>query len=119
MNEHDFFKQMIHDRAVNDAVVKAKAKMQTKRTVAWRKPLAIAAAAFAVIVGTVFLIPSARAEVLSWFGVSRPQDYLTANPDEREKIPEIDALISSPDSTGGILVLPIDRTDSTAVNSEG
>ena len=118
MNEHDFFKQMIHDRAVNDAVVKAKAKMQTKRTAAWRRPVAIAAAAFAVIVGTVFLIPSARAEVLSWFGVSTPQDYLT-NPDDREKIPEIDALIASPEPEDGFRIIPIDRTNSEAVNSEG
>ncbi|MBR6038916.1 MAG: hypothetical protein IKP38_00350 [Clostridia bacterium] len=119
MNEHDFFKQMIHDRAVNDAVVKAKAKMQTKKTAAWRRPLAIAAAAFAVLVGTVFLIPSARAEVLSWFGVSTPQDYLTTNPDDREKIPEIDALISSPEPEDGFRIIPIDRTNSEAVNSEG
>lgn len=119
MNEHDFFKQMIHDRAVDDTLVKAKAKMQTKRTVAWKRSLAIAAASLAVLIGTVFLIPKARAEVLSWFGVSRPQDYLTTDPDEREKIPEIDALISSPDPENGISVLPIDRTNSTAVNSEG
>ena len=119
MSEHDFFKQMIHDRAVNDAVVKAKAKMQTKRTAAWRRPLAIAAAAFAVIVGTVFLIPSARAEVLSWFGVSTPQDYLTTNPDDRAEIPEIDALIASPEPEDGFRIIPIDRTNSEAVNSEG
>ena len=119
MNEHDFFKQMIHDRAVNDAVVKAKAKMQTKRTAAWRRPVAIAAATLAVIVGTVFLIPSARAEVLSWFGVSTPQDYLTTDPDDREKIPEIDALIASPDANEDVVKIPIDRTDSDAVNSEG
>ena len=119
MNEHDFFKQMIHDRAVNDAVVKAKAKMQTKRTAAWRRPVAIAAATFAVIVGTVFLIPSARAEVLSWFGVSTPQDYLTTNPDDRAEIPEIDALIASPEPEDGFRIIPIDRTNSEAVNSEG
>lgn len=119
MNEHDFFKQMIHDRAVNDAVVKAKAKMQTKRTAAWRRPVAIAAAAFAVIVGSVLLIPSARAEVLSWFGVSTPQDYLTTNPDDRAEIPEIDVLIASPEPEDGFRIIPIDRTNSEAVNSEG
>ncbi len=118
MNEHDFFKQMIHDRAVNDTVVKAKAKMQKKRTFAWKRTVAIAAASFALLIGTVFLIPSARAEVLSWFGVTTPQDYLTVKPDEREAIPEIDALIASPDEDGFKLI-PIDRTNSEAVNSEG
>lgn len=96
MNEHDFFKQMIHDRAVNDEVVKAKAKMQTKRTVAWRRPLAIAAATFAVIVGTVFLIPSARAEVMRWFSATRPEDYLTADPQERVPVDALDILIVPP-----------------------
>ena len=119
MNEHDFFKQMIHDRAVNDAAVKAKAEMQTKRTVSWRRPVAIAAAALAVIVGTVFLIPSARAEVFSWFRVSRPADYLTTDPSERPDVPEFDALIASPDANEDVVTIPIDRTDSDAVNSEG
>ena len=98
MNEHDFFKQMIHDRAVNDAVVKAKAKMQTKRTAAWKRPLAIAAAAFAVIVGTVFLIPSARAEVMRWFTATRPEEYLTADPEERVPVEALDEIILVPAS---------------------
>lgn len=96
MNEHDFFKQMIHDRAVDDALVKAKAKMQTKRTVAWKRPLAIAAASLAVLVGAVFLIPSARAEVLSWFGASRPEEYLMTDPEERTPVDALDVLIVSP-----------------------
>ena len=64
MNEHDFFKKMIFDHAVNDAYVKARTKYATPRGFAWRKAVSIAAAAFVVLVGTVFLIPSARAEVL-------------------------------------------------------
>ncbi|MBQ6235123.1 MAG: hypothetical protein IJK54_04335 [Clostridia bacterium] len=96
MNEHDFFKQMIHDRAVNDAAVKAKAKMQTKRTVSWRRPLAIAAAALAVIVGTVFLIPSARAEVMRWLTATRPEEYLTADPEECVPVEALEILIVPP-----------------------
>lgn len=96
MNEHDFFKQMIRDRAVNDAAVKASVKMQTKRTTAWRRPLAIAAAALAVIVGTVFLIPSARAEVMRWFTATRPEEYLTADPEERVPVEALEILIVPP-----------------------
>ena len=119
MNEHDFFKKMIYDRTVNDAFVKARAKHSTQRGFAWRKAVSLAAAAFVVLVGTVFLIPSARAEVLSWFSTSTPQDYLTTNPDQRTEIPEIEALITSPEKTDGFKLIPIDRTDSKAVNSEG
>lgn len=118
MNEHDFFKKMIFDHAVNDAYVKARTKYATPRGFAWRKAVSIAAAAFVVLVGTVFLIPSARAEVLSWFDVSTPQDYLTTDPDQRTEIPEIEALITSPEKTDGFRFIPIDRTDSKAVNSE-
>lgn len=96
MNEKEYFKKMIHDCAVNDAVVKAKAKMQTKKTAAWRRPLAIAAAAFAVLVGTVFLIPSARAEVMRWFTATRPEEYLTADPEERVPVDALNILIVPP-----------------------
>ena len=119
MNEHDFFKKMIFDHAVNDAYVKARTKYATPRGFAWRKAVSIAAAAFVVLVGTVFLIPSARAEVLSWFGITTPQDYLAADPADRTEIPEIEALITSPEKTDGFRLIPIDRTDSKAVNSEG
>lgn len=119
MNEHDFYKQMIHDRAVNDVLVKARATRPTRTSFAWRRAAAYAAAFLMVLVGTVFLIPSARAEVLSWFNVSTPQDYLTTDSTERTEIPEIEALIASPEPADGFRLIPIDRTDSKAVNSEG
>lgn len=118
MKEHDFFKKMIYDHAINDAYIKARTKYATPRGFAWRKAVSFAAAAFVVLVGTVFLIPSARAEVLSWFGVSTPQDYLTTDADQRTEIPEIESLITSPETTDGFKLIPIDRTDSKAVNSE-
>ncbi len=97
MNEKEYFKKMIHDCAANDALVKAKAKLQTKRTAAWRKPLAIAAASLAVLVGTVFLIPSARAEVFSWFTPRNTGDYVAADPEIREPIEDIDNMIMPPE----------------------
>ena len=119
MKEHDFFKKMIYDHAINDAYIKARTKYATPRGFAWRKAVSFAAAAFVVLVGTVFLIPSARAEVLSWFGITTPQDYLAADPADRTEIPEIESLIASPEPTDGFKLIPIDRTDSKAVNSEG
>lgn len=96
MNEKEFFKQMIYDRAVNDAVVRAKVKQKTQSTFAWKKAAAIAVASLAVLIGTVFLIPSARAEVLSWFGASRPEEYLMTDPEERTPVDALDVLIVSP-----------------------
>ena len=66
-------------------------------------------------------IPSARAEVLSWLGIiTRPKEYLTANPSERPTIEVLDNMIAAaqPEDTE-VKVMEIDRTDSKAVNSEG
>ena len=118
MNEHDFFQELIRERAVNDAQVKARACAERHRPVSWRRIAMIAAASAAVLIGTVFLIPSARAEVLSWFG-ARPEEYLAASDSERETFPEIKTLVSTPaPEETEIGILPIDRTDSKAINSE-
>lgn len=118
MNEKEFFQRVILDRAVNDTTVMKNAAYQQKNTVAWRRTAAIAALCFAALIGAVFLIPSARAEVLSWFGVSTPQDYLSAEPGERPDVPELGALVASPDAAEALVTIPIDRTESKAINSK-
>ena len=110
--------ELIRKESIRRAVLKAQPQRQ-KKTVAWTKTLLPIAACFVLICGTVLLIPSARAEVFSWFGVSRPADYLTADPSERADVPDLDALIASPDANEEVVTIPIDRTDSQAVNSEG
>lgn len=50
-------------------------------------------------------IPAARAEVLSWFGFTSPEDYLAAGPDEREPNEALDAMIVSPAPTDTRVVL--------------
>ena len=112
MKEKEFFQRMILNRAIDDTAVMKNAAYQPKRTAAWRRTAAIAALCLVTVIGTVFLIPSARAEVLSWFGVSTPQDYLNAEPDERPDVPELNALVASPDAAEEIVTIPIDRTDS-------
>lgn len=111
---------MIEEHVVDDARIKAKACAPVPhRGFEWRRAAAIAGLSAAVLIATVFAIPSARAEVLSWFGVSTPGDYLTTGSDDRAEIPEIDALIASPESEDRFVAIPIDRTNSKAVNSEG
>ena len=110
--------ELIEKESIRRAVLSETPQKQRKN-IAWTKILLPIAACLVLAFGTVFLIPSARAEVLSWFGVSTPQDYLTTNPDNRESIPELDALIASPAATDEVVTIPIDRADSEAVMSEG
>ena len=87
----------------------------------WRKVGMAAAACLLLFITTIMAIPSTRAEVLSWLGIiSRPQDYLTAEPSARPAIPVLDSMIATakPEDTEG-KVMEIDRTKSKAVNSEG
>ena len=87
----------------------------------WKKALMTAAAVLVLVMATIMVIPSTRAEVLSWLGIiSRPQDYLTAEPSERPSIEVLDNMIAAakPEDTE-VKVVEIDRTKSEAVNSEG
>lgn len=118
MNEQAYFQELIRERAVDDAKVKAAVTAARRPRFVWRRALTVAAGAAAVLIATVFTIPSTRAEVLSWFkGPSSPQDYLTASEDEHAVIPEIEALIATPEPQA-VVPVPIDRTESEAVNSE-
>ena len=119
MKEKDYFASLIKERVVNDARIKARACAPIPhKGFEWRRAAAIAGLSAAALIGTVFVIPSARAEVLSWFGISTPGEYLTTNADDRTEIPEIEVLIASPEPEDGFAVIPIDRTNSKAVNSE-
>ena len=87
----------------------------------WRRVAMTAVACILLLCTVVIAIPSARAEVLSWLGIiSRPQDYLTADPSERPTIEALDNMIATakPEDTE-VKVVEIDRTDSQAVNSDG
>ena len=89
------------------------------RTFPWKR-LGMAAAALLLLFGaTVMAIPSARAEVLSWLGITNPSEYLSADPDQRPAIEALDNMIATakPEDTE-IKVNEIDRSNSQAVNSE-
>ena len=67
-----------------------------RKPVAWTKILLPIAACLVLAVGVVLTIPSARAEVLSWFHADRPEEYLTADPETRTLVPVLDELIVPP-----------------------
>ena len=115
---------LLDGKAVKAALDKEIARKTTKGRerigFPWRKVGMAAAACLLLFVTTVMAIPSARAEVLSWLGIiSRPQDYLTAEPSERPAIPALDNMIATakPEDTQ-VNVTRIDRDGSRAVNSE-
>ncbi len=94
-------------------------KSYEERSFPWRR-LGMAAALVLLFGATVMAIPSARAEVLSWLGITQPSEYLSTDPDQRPAIEALDNMIATakPEDTE-IRVNEIDRTDSQAVNSEG
>lgn len=121
MTEHTFYKEMIYENIVSDASVKASACTAAKpKSIVWRRAAVAAALCIAVLIGTVFAIPSARAEVLRWFRSTSSSeyitDYLAGDPFDRETEPELQSMLSSPN--GNVVPIPIDRTDSKAINSE-
>ena len=109
--------ELIQKESIRRAVLSEYTQKQ-KKPVAWTKILLPIAACFVLLCGTVLLIPSARAEVLSWFGISTPQDYLTVDPDERPDVPELDALIASPDANAEVVTIPVEHTESDAIDRE-
>ena len=87
----------------------------------WQRAVMAAVGCVLLLFTVIIAIPSTRAEVLAWLGIiTRPQDYLTADPSERPAIEVLDQMIATaqPEDTE-IRVMEIDRTDSEAVNSEG
>lgn len=107
--------------ALDEQIAREPKKARETAGFPWRRAGMVAAAILVLFVTTVMAIPSTRAEVLSWLGIiSRPQDYLTADPSARPSIPVLDNMITTaqPEDTQ-VNVIDIDRTDSKAVNSEG
>ncbi len=97
MREKTFFERMIQTHAVDDAaVMKRAAAPVPRRQRTWKRAGLIAAACAAVLIGTVMLIPSARAEVMRWFTATRPEEYLTTDPEERVPVDALNILIVPP-----------------------
>ena len=98
--------------ALDEQIAREPAKRREPVSFPWRRAGMVAAAVLVLFVTTVMAIPSTRAEVLSWLGIiSRPQDYLTADPSARPSIPVLDNMIEAaqPEDTQ-VKVNAIDRT---------
>ena len=96
MNEQDAYKTVIKNQIVNDDLIKRTARIAApERTPALRilKPVGIALAALLVVFGVTMAIPSARAEVFSWFTPTSTQEYFTQDPAEREPNEQLDTMI--------------------------
>ena len=103
MNEQEAYKTVIRNQIVNDDQIKRAAKAAApKRNTALRvlKPIGIALTALLIVFGVTMAIPSARAEVFSWFrpaSASTTTEYLSQDPEDREPVPELDAMITPQD----------------------
>ena len=130
MKESNFYHKALDMALLNGQEVKAALDKRTEAMAGaarergsfpWHRVAMTAMACLMLLLTVVIAIPSTRAEVLSWLGIiTWPQDYLTADPSERPAIEALDNMIATaqPEDTE-LKVLPIDRTDSKAVNSEG
>lgn len=97
MTEHEFFTQSVQHNIIDHSrICGAILASGNKRKFRASRVLLPIAACFLCIVIVVASIPAARAEVLSWFGFSTsPSGYMSKDPDAREDVAELDALISS------------------------
>ena len=96
MNEQEAYKTVIREQIADDDRIRRYARAAApERKPALRvwKPVAIALAALLVVFGVTMAIPSARAEVFSWFAPTSAQEYFTEDPESREPNEALDALI--------------------------
>ncbi len=101
MNEKELFETVINNQIVDDDRIKRNVRTETpqKRTALDRilTPVLTAVASLALILTVTMMIPQARAEVLSWFSPASARDYLSQDPEDREPVPELDAMITAKD----------------------
>ena len=100
MNEQEAYKTVIRNQIVNDDQIKhraAAAAPRRKRSLRILKPIGIALAALMAVFSVTMMIPQARAEVFSWFSPASARDYLSQDPEDREPVPELDAMITTQD----------------------
>ncbi len=88
--------ELVQKESIRRAVL-SEAPAKQKKPVAWTKILLPIAACLVLAFGMVFLIPSARAEILSWFQPASAGNYLAADPEDRDPIPALDAMITGPE----------------------
>lgn len=86
--------ELMQKESIRRAVL-SEAPAKQKKPAARTRILLPIAACLVLAVGTVFLIPSARAEVFRWLRIERPEQYLTDDPEARTN-EALDSLILPP-----------------------
>ena len=96
MTEREFFNQCVWNHIVDhDQILSYAGAKPSRRRRGAKRGILLIAACFLCVLITVACIPSARAEVLSWFGWSMtPGDYLGNAPEAREQLESVEALIT-------------------------
>ena len=102
MTEREFFNKSILDHIVDhDRILSGVDIPQAKHRHGAKRALLLIAACFLCVFVTIACIPKARAEVLSWFGWSTtPGDYLGEDPQAREPVEPMEAIIKTADLSG-------------------
>lgn len=96
MNEQNLFQSIIHDSIVDDDAILIRARTQpTRNRLVRRRVLIPVLSALIVGLGLVLAIPSARAEVFSWFAPTNVKEYIGADPEGRDPVAELDAMITN------------------------
>lgn len=101
MNEQEAYQTIVKHLIADDDAIKHSVRMDApqKRTAFDRvlTPVLTVLCSLLLVCGVVMTIPSARAEVLSWFAPSSAREYLAADPEVREPVPALDAMITASD----------------------
>ena len=106
MTEREFFNACVWDHIVDsEKIINGVGFTQTKRRKGVSRVMVVMAACFLCVLITVACIPKARAEVLSWFGYyTTPGEYLGEDPETREQVKPVEALISKVEPSSGAFV---------------
>ena len=101
MNEKELFETVVKHQIVDDELIKRSARTEApqKKNVLDRilTPVLTVFASLMLVFSVTMMIPQARAEVFSWFSPASARDYLSLDPEERDPVPELDAMITSKD----------------------
>lgn len=103
MNETELYRDTVLNEIVDDGAVRRFAKAATPKSKRAfgrvMKPAAIVLGVLVALFGITMTIPAARAEVLSWFDPANAQEYLAQNPEDRDPVPELDAMIAASENS--------------------
>ncbi len=117
-NSEELLWQVEHELAHKERIRKTVPQTKPVReSIGWQRVLTPLAASLVLLATVVFAIPSARAEVLSWFGITRPEQYLTQDPSERTPNEALDNMIVSTTPENSHVVITPAQNEPNAVNS--